>query len=243
MPACESQISERLQKQLHAYALAGGAAGMGLLALSQPVTAEVVYVPTRVVVGVGGVKNFDLDLNADGLIDFTFEARLNCDTDQCFYNLFVRPGKNNGVIGYLRGSFAPQASALNRGALIDPKDKFVHPPAFMASWYYGGGGSSSHGQWANVANRYLGLAFRINGEFHFGWARLSVRDEHLKITALLTGYAYETVPKKPIRAGQTQGEPDGGSVRRENLPDWPPPSLGVLALGAPGLEAWRRNEH
>jgi hypothetical protein len=66
-------------------------------------------------------------------------------------------------------------------------------------------GCATIGKWANVNNHYLGLSFKIRGKIHYGWARLSVavQQDH-KITATLTGYAYETIPKKEIHAGQTQ---------------------------------------
>ena len=47
---------------------------------------------------------------------------------------------------------------------------------------------------------------------------------------MLTGYAYETIPNKPIIAGKTHGK---GVVTIE------PGSLGALAAGANGLHRWR----
>jgi hypothetical protein len=48
----------------------------------------------------------------------------------------------------------------------------------------------------------------------------------------ILGYAYETVPGKPIVAGD-EGNTTDASVE---------PTLGALALGAPALDLWRR-EH
>jgi len=80
------------------------------------------------------------------------------------------------------------------------------------------------GSWADVKNRYLGLRFIIKGETHFGWARLNVAcNLGSKKIGLLTGYAYETVPNKPIIAGRTKG-PDVITDQ--------PASLGQLARGA-----------
>jgi hypothetical protein len=50
-----------------------------------------------------------------------------------------------------------------------------------------------------------GLRFNFHHELHYGWARLSVRAEGSSVKALLTGYAYETIPKEAIRAGQIHG--------------------------------------
>jgi len=74
------------------------------------------------------------------------------------------------------------------------------------------------------------LRFKIHGKTHYGWARLSIPFADYKFTATLTGYAYETVPNKPIIAGKTKG-PDMVTVQ--------PVSLGHLATGASAILPWR----
>ena len=120
------------------------------------------------------------------------------------------------------------ASALPSGIPVGPKGPFAaHKKAMALDFYQDGTGGSGtcSGPWNNVKNRYLGLKFLIGGAIHYGWARLNVAcvthyDQH-QITGLLTGYAYETVPNKPITTGRTKG-PD---VVAE------PATLGRLALG------------
>ena len=87
-----------------------------------------------------------------------------------------------------------------------------------------------YGQWNKVTNRYLGLKFQVKGKKHYGWARLSVTVNKLTITPTLTGYAYETVPSKPVIAGKTKGTDVIEAVE--------PASLGHLAQGSAGLAAW-----
>jgi hypothetical protein len=55
---------------------------------------------------------------------------------------------------------------------------------------------------------------------------VSVTISESKVTSLLTGYAYETIPNKPIAAGKTKGS-DIVTVQ----PDAGQGSLGRLALG------------
>ena len=50
---------------------------------------------------------------------------------------------------------------------------------------------------------------------------------------MLTGYAYETVPNKPIITGKTTG-PDVITLD--------PATLGHLAQGASGISAWREKK-
>ena len=52
------------------------------------------------------------------------------------------------------------------------------------------------------ARGYLGLKFMINGEVHYGWARLNETCDKGNNSIRLTGYAYETIPNQGIKAGQ-----------------------------------------
>jgi hypothetical protein len=105
------------------------------------------------------------------------------------------------------------------------------------------------------SDRYLGLKFQIHGKPHFGWARLSVQFRtvfhYYFFMATLTGYAYETIAGKSIKAGQTKGTADdstyedfgpSASVSTPILDTPQPLSLGMLALGAQSVPLWRRKE-
>jgi hypothetical protein len=93
--------------------------------------------------------------------------------------------------------------------------------------------SDWYGSWADKRDRYLGLVFEIAGKEHFGWARLSVHGFCYRCIARMTGYAYETVPGRPIVAGDIGLSTESASE---------PITLGTLALGAPGLELWRKEK-
>jgi hypothetical protein len=98
------------------------------------------------------------------------------------------------------------------------------------------------GPWKEAHNKYLGLKFEINGEVHFGWARLSVTCfTPAAARVLLTGYAYETVANQPILTGKISGTAEESALIRpaashSNV------QLGLLALGSAGLVAWRREQ-
>jgi hypothetical protein len=90
------------------------------------------------------------------------------------------------------------------------------------------------------------LKFEVGGQKHYGWAELSIAlNKHGTITAKIEGYAYETIPNKPIIAGKTSGPEGTSGVEQLNpasLAAPQPASLAVLALGSPGLSIWRRKE-
>jgi hypothetical protein len=67
------------------------------------------------------------------------------------------------------------------------------------------------------------------------------------VSATLTGYAYETIPNKPIIAGKTRGTDEVSGVEHPSpasfsAADSEPATLGLLAMGSPALSIWRRRE-
>jgi hypothetical protein len=126
---------------------------------------------------------------------------------------------------------------LKAGVLIGKGQIFSKNVYCMAQYIGADGGSL--GPWAGgIAHRYVGAKFMIGGQAHFGWIRLSVSPA--PFVAHMTGYAYETIPNKPIIAGQTEGSDEVSTTPSKF--DRQPASLGVLALGSSGLSIWQRKE-
>lgn len=249
-PSKSANVHDSLHQHLHMYALAASAAGVSALALVQPAEAEIVYTPVQVTIGQN--QQYALDLNQDGIVDFTIHnfAHATVDTSGFSARLFVRPAAGNAVAGHITRFGFPWAYALSSGMRIDKADRHFAPGrasmaysnTFIGSYYRGGSWLSSLG----TATRFLGLKFKIDGQVHYGWARLNVQTQDLQITATLTGFAYETIANKPIKAGAEQGK-DDVSVKQPapsvlTQPEQTPATLAMLALGSPALSLWRRNE-
>jgi len=202
------ELSKNLEKRLASYALAATAAGAGLLAAAQPAGAQIVYTPAHVVISPG--SNYNLDVNHDGVTDFEFKNAILPPVDSFYVMPFASSplGQNgNAVEVAFKDVFLPVA--LFRGATIGPGAVFygscigcVSTHEVMARAEPNGDG----GLWINANERYLGLRIFVDREAHFGWARFSMRTVNDRVFALLTGYAYEKTPNKPILAGQTSGE-------------------------------------
>jgi len=237
------QPSEHLNHRLNMYSIAAGAAGVGLLALAQPTTGEIVYTPAHVVLaGRSDSSSYELRFDHSGTVDFYLSAMWTRSVRESggFSRIFVTPARQgNRIVGY-HGS----ASALPEGEPIDSGDKFSGKLMAWMNTYFGSGFGSG-GKWQNTVDSYLGLKFSLHGETHYGWARLTVSGYEPPLTATLTGYAYETEPNKRIIAGKTSG-PDESSLVPKGVPriraDRIPATLGALALGAPSLSVWRRRE-
>jgi hypothetical protein len=210
-PRKTAALSESIHHQLNMYALAAGAAGVGVLALAQASQAKIVYTKANFTFHFPG--GYSLDLNHDGAEDFKFFARKSA------LSIFARNATNSvwGSLIYV--------SALSAGVTVGPNEVHFRPYNFLvedcASTTFCRGG------WYAASNKYLGLKFYIKGKPHYGWARLSVH-VHIdhSISAKLTGYAYETIPNKPIIAGKTKG-PDVVAAQPRTVPG----SLGELTLG------------
>jgi hypothetical protein len=228
-PRTPSRISESLHHRLNSYALAASAAGVGMLALVQSAQGKIIYTPVHEQIGLS--STLVLDLDHDGKADFILWEFSFCNTDFCRSQLLAQPTRGTtGVEGRnFHSSGWGWASALRKGTYIGLDNNFS--AKYMVA-NFGYSSCSGFGSWCDVKNRYLGLEFKSHGKTHYGWARLSVQ-AHPGITATLTGYAYETVPNKPIIAGKIHGK-DVITLRDA--------SLGHLARGASAVATWRPKE-
>ncbi len=135
------------------------------------------------------------------------------------------------------------AAAVPWGVLVGngPERSFQSQALLMDSsnsvYYFGGGGTvNSFGPWGRggkFAGPYMGFKFLIDGEIHYGWARVDVKANFLHPSATLTGYAYETIANRPIVTGFTKGNFDENSEPSQEMQAPKPQSLKNQAL-APG---------
>jgi len=221
-PRTPSKLSDSLRHRLDMYALAASAAGVGMLALAQAAEAKVVYTPAHKRLPAN--KDFYLDLNHDGINDFRFFLESWNSSGSFFRSLLVGPlGHENAI--YTSTSYGRRsccAAALPKGVSVGPKSPFLGTFAVMYLSSCCNEGQVRSGPWLHVTGQaYLGFKLAVKGRIHYGWARMGQPRG-----TLLTGYAYETVPNKPIITGRTKG-PDVDTVQ----PDTARGSLGRLALG------------
>ena len=252
------RLAAGLEKSLSAYASAAAAAGVSLLALTPAANAKIVYTPADTLIPVD--HNIQLDLNHDGIADFeigNFRSvyRLSLYVGCATHTTGEISPPKGGTCNYQtnqiwgRGTFPREmfASALPAGFKVGANKSYFQPGSYRGEQMvqlFGGSRTrhsytshpySNHslGQWLYTKNRYLGLQFVINGQVHYGWARLTVTlppQPASGILATLTGYAYETDANKPIITGKIKG-PDVITLD--------PATLGHLAGGASQIPAWR----
>jgi len=234
-----SALNHKLEKSLAAYVMAG--AGIAVLAPTQA-PAEIVYTPVNQTISTGAIS---FDLNHDGVADFTLHDQSGFPYD---------PPREIRVRGY--GSYAAvagngRAAALGSGVTLGSSAQFTsvvnrEPNLRLAglifcSYYF----CSTQGQWKlNGKPHFLGLKIVINGETHFGWARMSVdlrgpgHDFRFLMKLHVVDYAYESTPDKAIVTGDT----GDAAIRKENFKG-SNASLGLLSVGARGIPVWRQEQH
>jgi hypothetical protein len=231
----QALINPKLEKNLAAYIAAAGAAATAMF-VAKPAQAKVVYTPANTVIQ----DSANIDLNHDGIADFSvghFQGYYGTHT----FDLDATPLVQGNAIRSIGG----EAAAGFLGVPVGGGEKFGttsyngHGVLMAAFFQYSH--SSFFGPFANVTNRYLGFKFLIDGQVHYGWARLTVTSYY---GVTLTGYAYETIPNKTILEGHTSGPEVAGAFTPANLqaPGTLPATLGMLARGADGLSIWRRDE-
>jgi hypothetical protein len=237
-----ARLDAKLDKSLLAYAAAASAAGVGMLAVAQPAQAKIVYTPGNVSIIENGAL-LALDLNNDGTADFEFKNFYYVTHGLGGAYLKITPAQQANEIWGAESHGKLCAVALPAGTKVGPEGKFGPDPTgnFMAGVNLG---NSTHTgfaycPWDGVETAYLGLKFVVNGETHYGWARVKFVAPSFFNSATLSGYAYETVPNRPIVTGQKTGT-DEISIADEVGPSLVTVGLGMLAKGAAGLEIWRR---
>jgi hypothetical protein len=91
----------------------------------------------------------------------------------------------------------------------------------------------------NNKGGFLALKFVVSGETYYGWAHIS----RTGTSPTITGYAYETGAGDSIKTGDTHGpSQQSGALPGPALTEPQPASIGALALGAGGLQIWRKPE-
>lgn len=250
-PRSVATLATGIEKRLISYAAMATAAGVAILACAPSAEAKVVYTATWMSIVPKGQPAL-IDLNNDGIADFQVSTTHQLiSTRSGFrsvsFKLNVSPKNASNAIWGANGS----ASALPAGKKVGPSGKLKLGKQFMASQkfestsYFGSYiyRASSNGQWPQTTRLYLGLRFIIQGQIHYGWARLNVTAAASEMYGAVNGFAYETEPNKPIITGQgapREGRSDGNRSAAGRPRGINPGGLGALAAGAPAIQRSRQ---
>ena len=191
----------------------------------------------------GSFASYSFDLNDDAVQDFRLWTRDNTGSSSPWNNdaalsAPLGAGLTVDAVGVLAGSNYP--ARLSAGATIDGSAAFVSLPQFTTGSNPGwladgdsGGAGFAASNWIVEPNNtgYLGLRFKISGDDHYAWVRITVNPQSTRPgtrprSIIVHEWAYENVAGDGIVAGAGV------------IPE--PTSLGLLALGSLGLASHRR---
>ncbi len=229
-----------LDRGLKSYSLAAAAASVGMLALTQPASGEIVINHINKAVPICARLDpcsLAIDLNNDGIDDVKFQLLSTQEPTHYARSLTAFGSNGAEVVGT---SEVPYASCLLRGGKVGPSARFNAFGQMEASNGDPGISRVLYGEWyGNHPNRFLGVKFKIKHETHYGWVRVTVDSTPGAITATVTEYGYETIANKIVKVGLSGAAAktaDGQVVK-------PAASLGMLARGVEGLALWRRENN
>lgn len=205
-----STLSQPSRKLRAAYTLAAGAAASVAV---QDADAAVVYSGLQNI-SVTQFNSQNLNLDGDAFADIKLKNYVFGGGNYQGATVNFAPGK---LVGFTAGN--SYVTALTAGQSIDGS---TLGPSFFGSLAYGA--SNPNAQFNNATDAYIGLSFPSGANTYFGWVRVDIKNS--AGTFLIKDWAYESQSGVGIRAG------DG------LVPE--PSTLGLLACGAAGIAAIRR---
>ena len=180
----------------------------GAMLFSASANAQIVYTDvnpdsTITFLGSSGIKSYNVDLNNDGISDYSISSVRNgniCQHGGMVYRsqVSVSAFNTNAVVAVTSTTY-PLAMNFNN---VISSGLSLSASGLVYSTYWGNCGTGSLNLWPNSVDRYLGLKLTVGANTYYGWARMLVVFG-TQPTFTIKDYAYNSVPNQPIRAGET----------------------------------------
>jgi hypothetical protein len=235
----DSSRNKDVDQRSRFYSIAAAAASVSMLALAPKAHGSVVITNTNIPITEKGIS---IDLNHDGITDVHFKYFSNPGASDGSWYFSVK-----GVVGNAIDAGGEDALALARSAKIGPSAHFGNTsanPLLMENKYCNFYGCKLTGDWgANQPNKFVGVKFKIKGQIHYGWIRVTITTNKVSgepMKGTVTEYGYETIANKTVLAGLASTNARAEQISEQTVPAGL--SLGALALGADGLQLWRRED-
>jgi hypothetical protein len=235
----DSSRNKDVDQRSRFYSIAAAAASVSMLALAPKAHGSVVITNTNIPITEKGIS---IDLNHDGITDVHFKYFSNPGASDGSWYFSVK-----GVVGNAIDAGGEDALALARSAKIGPSAHFGNTsanPLLMENKYCNFYGCQLTGDWgANQPNKFVGVKFKIKGQIHYGWIRVTITTNKVTgepMKGTVTEYGYETIANKIVLAGLASSNVAEEQISEQTVPSGP--SLGALALGADALPFWRRED-
>ena len=165
---------------------------------------------------------YNLDLDKDGVNDFTFECTFgkgrcmgsNYATFRFWATVMVKPAENslNEILNSVDSDLDTSPAALDSLATISSTSVYwryySYGPLIFSSHCLARATDEKFGNWSNGKDKYLGLKLLKGTQVFYGWIRLNVWAspvvENDPGVLEVKEYAYNSSPNEPILAGQKE---------------------------------------
>ena len=182
---------------------------------------------------------YDLDLNNDGVNDFTIKvtktAGPGCGAHEYWSQVTITSLDSNSVL------MIPGVRKLYLNAVIsDTNNCYIKGTGIMAQYFWIGNYSSCRllisGEWSSSTDGYLGLKLKKGTNIYFGWARLLVSISAQSTSFIVRDYAYNSSRSQPILAGQISAQAQKITTIKNEIEDIIRPS-GILQIPKVDMDA------
>lgn len=192
-----------LNLKLKKYSAAAAA-----VAAAAPAIGQVVYTDLVPDIGLTTGAQYNMDLNADSVIDFYFSHFMQTGT---YYGGLINysinaggmlPASGNGFVG-ATSTIGTMVSGLYAGVPIGSSLSFLSGYGLLGGYAVVSGIYSTSlpvGDF-NPVERFAALRFDIGGNTHYGWARCEVFPDGSQ--TIIKDYAYNATPNTPINSGDS----------------------------------------
>lgn len=161
--------------------------------------------------------DFLIDLNNDGINDFTFAPRAHSfSCGNCSPNPVNILGTRDSalVISTAQSWIVDTVGGFDLNKSMDSSLAWTNAEYNLAQngerCMACTNGNGSHkvtqgitGNWQNVSGKFMGLKIKMGSDFYYGWIKLGVSIASYSVSITIMEYAYNSIPNQPILAGQT----------------------------------------
>lgn len=233
-------MKKQLSKKLSAVIIA-------TMLFSASANAQIIYTDvnpdsTITCLGVSCIKSYNIDLNNDGISDYSISSIRNgniCQHGGAVYRsqVSVSAFNANAVVAVTSTTY-PLAMSFNN---VISSGLSLSTSGFVFSKYWGNCGTGALNLWPNSVDCYLGLKLIVGTNTYYGWARMQVVFGS-QPTFTIKDYAYNSIPNQPILAGETScTTPTVGLTQSGSLSFCAGDSVTFTANGTGYQYQWKKN--
>lgn len=146
---------------------------------------------------------YTIDFNQDGLIDFQFAVNLEYSQGAEHTKFLANSVRDSKILLLETTAMAfLKDKKIDLEARLDDAEWSVQSGELLVKTRKESGETLWSGSWQSNPEGFLGICFKMNGAYHYGWVKLLADPEHQEI--LVQEYAYHKTAGAGIMTGQKE---------------------------------------